>query len=188
MSKRRLDAEALRDSILAVAGTLERTPYQGSLVAKGGEGYTGQFQRLPAAANFPYRAVYLPVVRTGVNEMLALFDFPDPSLVTGQRSTTTVPAQALFFLNNPWLIRQADAAAAELLAKKGSDGERIQQAYLKFFARPATDNEVQTAETFLKQYGQTAGGKQLPPGQRQRQAWTAMCQAMFGSAEFLYRN
>jgi hypothetical protein len=188
MSKRRLDAEVLRDSIMAISGNLDEKPPVGSPVSKGGDGYTGGLQRFPIDAQFKHRAVYMPVVRTGVNEMLALFDFPDPSLVTGQRSTTTVPAQALFFLNNPWLNRQADAVAGQLLAKSISDAERVREAYWSFYGRAAKDSEVEAAQTFVSQYAQTAAGKQAPTAQHRRQGWTAFCQAMYGSAEFLYRN
>jgi Protein of unknown function (DUF1553) len=108
--------------------------------------------------------------------------------VMGQRSTTTVPAQTLFFLNNPWLIRQADAAAAVLLRKDTTDSKRVRDAYLRFFGREATAGEIQAAEAFVQQYGQTAAGGGAVTAQQRRQAWAAFCQAMYGSAEFLYRN
>jgi hypothetical protein len=187
-AKRRLDAEVIRDSILAIAGTLDTSPLKGSVATKVGEGQAIAVQRAPLDAKFLNRSVYLPIVRNGVYDMLALFDFADPSLVTGQRAVTTVPAQALFFLNSPWLIRQADMAAGRLLASNLSERERIQEAYLRCYARPATAQDIQAAQAFLQRYAQTSAGNQAPTGQQRRQAWTALCQAFFGSAEFLHCN
>ena len=73
-------------------------------------------------ASDTHRSVYLPVVRDRVLESLALFDFADPSLVTGERATTTGPAQALYFLNGPLVIRQAEALADRVRAIRGRRG------------------------------------------------------------------
>lgn len=188
MSKRRLEAEAIRDAMLSISGQLDLAPLKGSAIAKAGDGYVGQFQRAGLDPKFAHRSVYMPIVRTGVNEMLALFDFPDPAMVTGHRATTVVPAQGLFFLNNAWVIKQAEATAGRLMALPGGDRDRVAEAYLRFFGRPPSDLEAQQAEEFLGQYARQAAGK-LPPGlSHRRQAWTALCQAFFGSAEFLMRN
>ncbi len=101
-SRRRLDAEAVRDSILAVSGQLDTKPPLGSVVARVGEGPAGFARFLLADSNrIRARSVYLPVIRDQVPEALALFDFAEPSLVTGERASTTIPAQALFLLNSP---------------------------------------------------------------------------------------
>ena len=122
MTPRRLDAESLRDSMLAVSGQLDTTPPVGSVVARAGEGpaglgplgrRTGCERR--QAINDPrntQRSIYLPIVRDNLPEALALFDASDPSLITADRPTTTVPSQGLFLLNNPFVMRAADAAAA----------------------------------------------------------------------------
>ncbi len=96
MSKLRLEAEALRDALLFVGGRLANGPPVGSAVARVGEGLA-LFVRVDGLdASDTHRSVYLPVVRDRVLESLALFDFADPSLVTGERATTTGPAQALY--------------------------------------------------------------------------------------------
>ena len=89
-----------------------------------------------------HRAVYLPVVRDQLPESLTLFDFADPSLVTGERSTTSGPSQALYLMNSPFVIRQAEAAAERLRAIDGDDDARIKAAYLRFLARTPTDAET----------------------------------------------
>ena len=89
-----------------------------------------------------HRAVYLPVVRDQLPESLTLFDFADPSLVTGERSTTSGPSQALYLMNSPFVIRQAEAAADACEPPHGDDDARIKAAYLRFLARKPTDSET----------------------------------------------
>jgi hypothetical protein len=137
MSKRRLDAEALRDAILSVSGKLDLKPPQGSAVAQAGDGFSNLVQRFVAMeTRFLSRSVYLPVVRGQLPESLALFDGADPSLIVGERPTTTVPAQGLFLLNNPLVIGHSDAAAARLLTEAKTDRDRIRLAYLRCYGRP----------------------------------------------------
>ena len=182
MSPRRLDAECLRDAMLAVSGLLNTTPPVGSVVAQSGEGPPNRprlgGQAIPVAINDPrdsHRSIYLPIVRDQLPEALVLFDFPDPNGVAGERATTTVPAQALYLMNNPFVIRQAEYAADRLLSSSGSDAEKVKRAYETFFARPPSDKESKTAQDFLKTYGRTATN---------RATWTAFTQALFASAEF----
>jgi hypothetical protein len=183
----RLEAEALRDSILAVSGTLEKTPMKGSLLARNGEGYTIAVGKFGADPKLGYRSVYLPIVRNGLPDVLSLFDFPDPSMVCGQRATTTVPAQALYFLNNPWLVRQAEVTADRLLAQKLSDREGLNAAYVLCYGRPATEKEVTAASGFLTNYAKSLGAGAVPTAQQRRASWAALCQALFASAEFQHR-
>ena len=110
MSKKRLEAEAVRDAVLCASGELIVEPPVGSAVALAGEGVVGPNRRFNQDGQNLHRAVYLPVVRDQVPESLAIFDFPDPSLVTGQRARTSGPSQALYLMNNPFVIRQAEAA------------------------------------------------------------------------------
>ena len=103
-------------------------------------------------ASDTHRSVYLPVVRDQVLESLALFDFADPSLVTGERATTTGPAQALYFMNGPFVIRQAEALAERVRAVEGDDARRVDRAYRLAFARPPTDAERDRALAFLREF------------------------------------
>jgi hypothetical protein len=182
LPSRRLEAEALRDTMLALAGRLDLTPPKGSSVQRGGEGNAGfRFRGGPGGdpvAADTHRTVYLSIIRDGVPELLTLFDFPDPSLIIGERATTTVPAQALCVLNNPFVIRQAEAMAERLLAGSEDDAARARQAYLLCYSRPPSEQETQSARHFIENYGS---------GQPPRAAWAALCQALFASAEFSHR-
>jgi hypothetical protein len=181
MPKRRLEAEALRDTMLAVAGRLDLNPAKGSPIERGGEGNAGGRFR-PSAGGDPtadtHRTVYMPIVRDQLPEVLTLFDFPDPSLIIGERPTTTIPAQSLFLMNNPFVIRQAAALADRLLAEAGDDAGKLTRAYQLCYSRPPSEKELATAETFIQEYAKK---------QSRRATWTALCQALFASAEFSHR-
>jgi cytochrome c553 len=180
MPRRRLEAEAIRDSMLAVAGRLELTPPKGSSIQRSGEGNAGFRFRGPGGdtADERHRTIYQSVVRDGLPESLTLFDFPDPSLIVGERSTTTVPAQSLYLMNNAFVIRQAEALADRLLKLEGDDANRLQQAYQLCCSRPPSDKERKTTEKFLEEYTRK---------QSRRAAWTALSQALIASAEFSHR-
>jgi hypothetical protein len=180
MPKRRLEAEALRDTMLALAGRLNLDPPKGSPVQRGGEGNVSFRFRGPGGdpTTDVHRTVYGSIVRDGLPEMLTLFDFPDPSLIIGERATTTVPAQSLFLMNNPFVIRQAEGMADLLLASGDDDEGKLKRAYQLSYSRPPTETEVKNAQKFLEEYGRK---------QERRSTWTALCQALFASAEFSHR-
>ena len=111
-----------------------------SLVGRGGASI--------AAINDPrnsYRSVYLPIIREQLPEALTLFDFPDPNSVAGERAISAVPAQSLYLMNNPFVIRQAEYAAERLLASSGTDTDKLKRAYETFYSRPPSEKEEQAA-------------------------------------------
>jgi cytochrome c553 len=194
MSKRRLDAEDIRDAMLAVSGELDPKPAAGSPVGKlaGPTQVLGRFGGMSALADSSKRSVYLPVVRDQVPEPLELFDFAEPTLVTGARDDTSVPSQGLYLLNNTKVMGWADAAAGKL-RKLDSDTERIQAAFKMTLSRPATQKEEAAALAFLAKFKRTEvrpTGGGFRPGARQadndRMAWAALVQALFATAEFRY--
>ena len=179
MSKRRLDAEAIRDAMYAVAGQLDETPAVGSPVSKF-EGPAFALQRfggLDRLFDTTHRSVYLPVLRDNVPEVLALFDFAEPSLVTGAREDTSVPAQGLYLLNNPQVMRLAEKTAERLTREYLSPTERIDAAFRLAFGRPPTADEAKAADGFVKRFAET---------KTQKAAWAAFAQALFAAAEFRY--
>jgi hypothetical protein len=175
MSPRRLEAEKLRDAMLAISGQLNLEPPAGSEQTRLGEGFAVRFRGGPGRSENTRRTVYQTILREQLPESLALFDFPDPNGVAGERATTTVPAQALYLLNNPFVIRQAEAAGDRLRASSGTDADRVKRAYQTFFARPPSEAEERAAAEFLTSYSRRATS---------RASWTAFAQALFASAEF----
>ena len=119
------------------------------------------------------RSVYLPIIRNYVPPVLETFDFAEPSSVTGRRDVTTVSTQALYLMNNPFVMAQARAAAALLEEGSSADPfERVQDIYMKAFGRRASKEETDRAIAYV-------GGE---PGD----AWSALYQAIFASSEFRY--
>ena len=176
---RRLEAEALRDAMLFASGQIAVEPPVGSAVARTGEGLALFFRLTGQDATDAHRSVYLPVVRDQVLESLALFDFADPSLVTGERAPTTGPAQALYFMNGAFVSKQAEALSERVRAVETDDAQRVDRAYRLTLARRPTAGERDRALAFLRDFAAEA-----EDAERTRAAWLAFCQALFASAEF----
>ena len=190
MDRRRLDAEAIRDAMLAVSGTLDERPVSGSPVARIREDRQGMIRLLTETRTRPSRSrsIYLPIVRDQIPDALAVFDFPDASLVCGQRDTTNVPAQGLFLLNNPEVIDLAEAFARRLAAGPGTPRERLARGHEIALSRPPRPEELAAIAAFWDGFpGVVAAGG--PDGRRrgmdpERLAVVAYCQALFATAEF----
>lgn len=150
--RRRLPAEALRDSLLAMSGRLDLSPAEspvahlGTLVKNNQPG-EDEYQQ----SDSQRRSLYLPIIRNELPPVLAVFDFADPDLVVGKRPVTNVPAQALFLLNSPFVMQAADQTAQHLLAAKPESAEGlIQRTYQLVLSRSATSQELQRAAAFLQ--------------------------------------
>jgi len=194
MNQRRLDAEAIRDAMLAVGGVLNLYPVDGSPVARAGEGRRAllTLQREVTGKPYTYRSIYLPIVRDQIPEVLSVFDFPDASLVNGDRETTNVPSQSLFLMNNQQAQGAADAFAARVAKFDGNSSERLSYAYQLAFGREPNAQERQAISNFWTRFQpqvakSTGGGKDA----KQRAdfaALSAFCQSLIASAEFRYLN
>ncbi len=169
----RLEAEAVRDGMLAIAGQLNPT--------RGGPGFQ-DFKLAVRGATFTYtmldaddpalhrRSIYRTWTRGGRSPLLDVLDCPDPSTVAPRRSVTTTPLQALSLLNSSFVLRMADRYAERLKKDAGDDPARqIARAYELAYGRPPSDAELQTALPVVHAHG-------LP----------VLCRAMFNSSEFLY--
>ncbi len=124
-NQRRLEAEALRDAMLVASGEIDLTPGVGSIVAQVGDGDIGRNLRgSQFATNDTKRSVYLPIVRNELPEALQVFDFPEPSIIAGQRDVTTVPTQALYMMNSPFVLDRSKALAQRVLQDESLDKRR----------------------------------------------------------------
>ncbi|MBI1831622.1 MAG: PSD1 domain-containing protein [Planctomycetes bacterium] len=158
MSRRRLDVEAWRDAMLAVAGMLD--------LARGGAPID-----LADAKNHR-RTLYGTVKRRELHDMLRLFDFPDPIIHSAARLPTTTPLQQLFTLNSPFLQQQS-AALVKRLATETGDEAKVRRAYLLLYGRPPSDAQVRLAREFLGTASTDA-------------AWVQYAHVLLGSNEFLF--
>ena len=199
MDRRRLTAESIRDAMLSVSGQLD--PERGgpslglelknNIAGLGGNVNPPTWAGQTADYVKNRRTVYLPFKRErpmGELEVLSVFDFPHPSEITGARSNTTVPTQALFLLNSPFVKQQASRLSERLnQAYPNDERARINQLYLLAMNRPATSLEIQTVLTFLDQCVQEIE-KTAASEEARSTAWIQLCHAVLGSNGFLFRE
>jgi hypothetical protein len=173
MNRKRLEAECLMDAVMTVSGALDHKLGGKTLPDK-------------LSADYDYehdsdrRAIYWPLLRNALPEMLLVFDGANPSLVTGRRNVSSVAPQALYLLNNPWILEQSELAAERLLAGEAlSDSARIHQAFRLTLGRLPTDLEEQTVAAFV------AGSEAVLPEERLTR-WTQVVQSLLGTLDFRY--
>jgi len=159
---RRLDAEEIRDAMLAAAGSLNLNRPVGSAAMKlkmieiPDTGADARAIR-EYADRSTHRSVYLPLLRGITPRALEAFDPVEQTLVTGRREATTVPRQALYLLNSSFVRRQSLTLAELLLAENdGACADRIRKAYLLTLGRLPDNMEVKRVQAFLINYESTA--------------------------------
>ena len=156
MLHRRLEGEAIRDAMLTAAGTLDLARPAGSLVNMVESGTRIEQLLQVLQADNRSRSLYLPVVRDFVPQSLQAFDFAESSFVTGDRDETTVPTQALYFLNDEQVMRVSDAFAERLQRDAKTTGERIQRAFMLALGRNPSGAESSAASSFIRHFEQLA--------------------------------
>ena len=182
----RLDAEAIRDSILTVSGRLDRTQFGPSI-----QPYRSQEKLHRKLAAGPLdgdgrRSVYIKVTRMEGNQFLELFDLPNPMACRGNRDRTNVPAQALALLNDPFLINQAQAWAGRLVERgDASPDERIAWMYVNALGRPPQADELERMRMLVQQLAES---HQVPPQDTLTSlpVWKDACHVMFNAKELIY--
>ena len=187
-SKRRLEAECIRDSMLVASGDLNVARPAGSLVGRqiGDKPISliGLDKKLPPDLdNSLTRSVYLPVIRDRLPDALDLFDFAEPSLVTGHRETTNVPIQALYLMNSTFAQDRARGIAMRLVREDSLDEQRIQKAFLLCYCRQPDPLEIQRSLQFLKRNKQEVDSPNSSNDAVPQQL-LSFCQALLCTAEF----
>ncbi len=180
MPVQRLRAEAVRDSILAVSGTLDQTMF----------GYTGPANQSESAAVANpklRRGVYQYIRREALDHMMIMFDAPEPSRTQGDRETSSVPGQSLLMLNSALVHEQATAwAAKDMKLRKGySTEQRIEHLFATALGRQPSAQEVQSLVEFIDDQAEAYA---LPPAARgsDQRLWADLCHVLINAKEFLY--
>ena len=167
---RRLQAEQIRDSILAVSGRLDPSLGGKTLPLRNRQFVFNHTSEDHTTYHSLRRAIYLPVIRNNLYPLFEQFDFPDPTMPTGTRSETVIAPQALVLMNDPLILDSAEA-----LAKKVSNStnreDGIRKAWRACFHREPRYAELKSGRDFLS---------------RNADAWPLLCQTLFASNEFLY--
>ncbi|MCA8996558.1 MAG: DUF1553 domain-containing protein, partial [Planctomycetaceae bacterium] len=167
--RRRLDAECLHDAMLRVSGELLGDG-RGNTVRSGTNSEYGyEFE-------YGQRAVYHPIFRNRIPEILTAFDFADPNMPIGKRTPTTLSTQALLMMNSPFVEDRVTAATDQILRERDSDQDRLEWLSASCFGRPLTSDERQLIERFLDSTS----------AEDPTQAWEMVVRAMFGSVAFRY--
>jgi len=163
MNRRRLESEAIRDSLLAAAGKLD--------LRLGGKSIRDlEIQR---------RTLYVMTVRSDRATYQSLFDAADPGAMVEKRLDSTVAPQALFLLNHPFALASAEALAALLDGVSADSRRRIAWLYERLYARPATSAELDLGLQFIHATAQGEAGQASAP-------WGKYCQALLAANEFVY--
>ncbi len=164
MNRRRLSWEALRDSLLKVSGQLDET--------MGGKSV--DITRRPFSTR---RTVYAFIDRQDLPTLFRVFDLANPDQSSGKRPHTTVPQQALFLLNSPFVWEQARAAVTRPeMTQAANTTERVSRLFRIVLGREPTTDESDACVAFIQQAADEAKGK----------AWTELAQALMCSNEFAY--
>ncbi len=186
VSRRRLDAESIRDAALAVSETLDRAP--------------GEAHPFPSLAKWnwtqhnPFRAVYATrkrsvyVMRQRIRRhpYFAMFDGADTNACTAGRATSNAPNQALWFLNGETLHAAAKAFAERMLESAATADERVQAAYRRAYGRAATADEVDRALAHLLRCYEVLGAASEAGAERDLAAWSSLARVLLAANEFVY--
>ena len=182
MPVRRLEAEIIRDAILAVSGRFDGKMYGPPVPPfltpfMTGRGRPRQSGPLDGDGR---RSIYLGVRRNFLSPFFLAFDYPIPFTTIGKRSVSTVPAQALTLMNNDFVILHAERWAKKTLAESSAPGERVNRLYLSAYGRPPRAGELSAALAFVNEQAEryAEGG--------QEQAWTDLCHVLLNAKEFIF--
>jgi hypothetical protein len=187
-NRRRLDAEEVRDALLAVGNDIDLQMY-GQLLSSADRAYVTGTGSKRTTYDYNRRSVYLPILRSALYNVFIAFDFADPSVIQGQRKNTVVTPQALFMMNSKLVQEEASRLAQRVLQEDvGTDSERINVLYEIVYGRMATSEDVDKCHQFLQRYRDlstqhmdddvsTAGDLVV---------WQGLCRVLLAANEFVY--
>lgn len=196
MNRQRLDAEAMRDSMLAISGELLRNGGGPSLAMDQPDNFFGldgkganppsYAHKTPRPQEEFQRTIYQPVLRihsTAPARIRDIFDFVNPAQIAGQRPQTVVPTQALFLLNNGMLRNCAGVLAKNIVTTRHDRDARLDELWLRVFNRPITSAEHDDAGAFLDKITPLLGSR----ADAEILAWQELSHSLLASNEFIFR-
>ena len=185
---RRLESEAIRDALLAVAGNLDTTRYGPPVPVHLTEFMEGRGRPKNSGPldGDGRRSIYLEVRRNFLQPMMLTFDRPIPFSTFGKRNVTNVPAQSLILMNDPFIISQAELMAKNLTGHKDlSLDERLQWIYLRALSRSPTQEELEQARSFIRSLAQSLDIDEAEISGNS-DVWKDYCHTIFNLKEFIY--
>jgi len=180
---RRLEAESIRDALLSVSGTLDRT-MGGNLLKVKNRDYLFNHTSEDKSTyhDIRRRSIYVPVIRNHLYDLFQLFDYTDASVLNGNRESSTIAPQALMLMNSELITDLTTVMSNELINNYDDTDDRIQELFLRTYGREPSVNERLRVVQFIEKFSKLNAGHQ----DAQSKAWQAVCQSMVSSSEFLY--
>ncbi len=169
----RLEAEEIRDAVLAISGRLQLTLGGKTVPLRNRQFVFNHTSVDHTRYDSTRRAIYLPIIRNNLYSLFEQFDFPNPTMPTGHRTETVVAPQALLMMNSELMLESADRFASRLADYSNDPVARVDLAYRLAFARPPTSDETSQALQFIG-------------GADDYRTWSLFCQSLFAANEFLY--
>jgi Protein of unknown function (DUF1553) len=185
-NRRRLSAEEIRDSVLAVSGSLDRTMGQAHPFPAEGEWRYTQHNQFFAVYDTNRRSVYLMLQRQKKHPLMEIFDGADTNTITSPRPLSTTPLQALFLMNNQFVHQQADAFAVRIGMAYDTLPQRFNYAFLLAYGRPLKPVEVREAQDYIQKVRTELQSINTPVDQLNRAALASYLRVLLASDEFLY--
>ncbi|MFN0088474.1 MAG: PSD1 and planctomycete cytochrome C domain-containing protein [Blastocatellia bacterium] len=180
-NRRRFSVEEMRDSLLAIDGSIDLTMGGTLQSGRGTDGENNQGRLSLNPEKLKRRTVYLPVRRANLPTLLNLFDFGDATTMGGKRQLTNVATQALFWLNSDFLTDHSASVAKSLLVEESSDAVRVEKAYLRILNRFPEAGDASAALKYIEGY------RLKFPGENAVQAaWQSLCRVLMSSNDFIY--
>ena len=178
-NRRRHSAEAIRDAMLLTSDSLDRTMFGRTLRNPKQDGPNANIGEMTYVFDETRRSVYTPILRNRLLELFEAFDFADPNLSIGRRNITTVPTQALYLMNSPFVMDQSRDAARELLSQSDlTDEQRVVAAYRTTVGREPTPRERSLALRVISPSAENTTPSPI--------AWERLFQALFASVDFRF--
>ncbi len=185
-TRRSLDAESIRDAMLAISGRLDRsTPEVHPFPPVNTWGFTIH-NPFHAVYDNNRRSVYLMVQRNRRHPFLALFDAADPNISVADRQPTTTPTQTLYLMNSPFIHEQSAAFAGRLLALPGDDAARARFAFETCHGKEPSAEDIHEALTFVSGYTKKLAEQGIPADKQAAGAWAALGRVLLTSNGLLY--
>lgn len=182
---RRLQAEEIRDGILFQLGELDMH-LDGKTVPLRNKQFVFDHTSIDHTRyEMHRRTAYFPIIRNNLAPILQQFDYPDPTMPTGARNTTSVAPQSLLLMNAPWIIEASERAGSRLVEREPTESSRLYAAFQSSLGRAPTEKEAGIFSSFLKNDWHGAPGD---PHSREREAfvWALVLQNLAISNEFFY--
>ncbi|HLF95334.1 MAG TPA: PSD1 and planctomycete cytochrome C domain-containing protein [Planctomycetota bacterium] len=188
-SRRRMEAEEIRDTMLLLSGDLDLSPpgpHPFPASPRWDYSQARPFTADYSAFEHRRRTVYWMSQRLKKRSFMEVFDGPDSSSSTPARPASTSPLQALFMMNDPFAHERANRFAARLIAARPDDARRIELAYLLALGRPPKEEERRECETYLRDFRGKLEEDRVPSEAHSQAAWASLSRIFFSSNEFMF--